>query len=285
MTMKAQSASGAVLSLASTPLSIRLSNAIVSYVKYLAGRFGRCAWRPCTLTPGILCGRGRSTAGCYSCWPPPCWSPKLNRAATCWLAGCGFLGTMVPMIGLVQVGRQEMAYRYAYLPLLGIFIMVCWGLSEFAEDKHLPNILLPAISCIVIVGLGLVAHRQIGYWADNITLWTHTIEITAPNYVAQDDLGGALMSQHRHEEAIVHFREAAAIHPVDPISTFNIGFYEQWHGELEEAIEHYKKAIILTTSPSLKIQAWNNMGFAYRDLGNSEQARECFEAAKKLSAP
>ncbi len=193
---------------------------------------------------------------------------------------------MVPMIGLVQVGRQEMADRYAYLPLLGIFIMVCWGVSDFAEEKHLPErSVARAQLCCHRLALALIAHRQIGYWADNVTLWTHTIEITAPNYVAQDDLGGALMSQNRHEEAIVHFREAAAIHPVDPISNFNIGFYEQRHGDLEQAIEQYKKAIILTTSPSLKIQAWNNMGFAYRDLGNSEQARECFEAAKKLQGP
>ena len=115
-----------------------------------------------------------------------------------------------------------------------------------------PSVLLPALSSVVIVALALIAHRQIGYWADNITLWTHTIEITAPNYIAQDDLGGALMSQNRLEEAIVHFREAAAIHPVDPISTFNIGFYEQRHGDLEQAIEQYKKAIILTTSPSFE---------------------------------
>ena len=87
------------------------------------------------------------------------------------------------------------------------------------------------------------------------------------------------------DDAVVHFREAAAIHPVDPISAFNIGFYDQEHGNLYGAIEQYKKAIILTTSPSVKIQAWNDMGIAYRSLGNTQQARECFAAAKTLQGP
>jgi protein O-mannosyl-transferase len=141
---------------------------------------------------------------------------------------------------------------------------------------------LPAVGVAAVLALTVVARRQIGYWADNVTLWTHTIEITAPNYVAQDDLGGALMERKRMEDAIPHFRAAFVIHPVDPISALNIGFYEQQHGNLTEAIEWYKKAVILTTSPVTKSKALNNMGLAYRDLGNPEQARQSFDAAKKL---
>jgi protein O-mannosyl-transferase len=282
VTMKAQSASGAVLSLASSSLSMRLSNAIVSYVKYIEKACWPLRLAPMYPHPGNSLPAWQVYGGLLILLAITLLVAEAKRRRYLLVGWLWFLGTMVPMIGLVQVGRQEMADRYAYLPLLGIFIMVCWGISDFVEEKHLPKILLPALGCVVIIALTVVARRQIGYWADNITLWTHTIEITAPNYVAQDDLGGALMSQNRNDEAIVHFREAAAIHPVDPISTFNIGFYEQRHGDLELAIEQYKKAIVLTTSPTLKIQAWNNMGFAYRDLGNSEQARECFEAAKRL---
>jgi tetratricopeptide (TPR) repeat protein len=178
-----------------------------------------------------------------------------------------------------------MADRYAYLPLLGIFIMICWGVADFSADKHLPSILLPVASGAAIVALALVAYRQINYWSDNITLWTHTIAVTAPNYIAQDDLGGALLDRKRMDEAIGHFREAAEIHPVDPVSNFNIGFYDQQHGKLDEAITQYKKAIILTTSPSLKVKALNNMGLAYRDLGDPDKARACFTAAKAMQGP
>jgi protein O-GlcNAc transferase len=100
--------------------------------------------------------------------------------------------------------------------------------------------------------------------------------------VAQDNLGGSLMATGRLEQAIGHFREAAAIHPVDPISAFNIGYYEHEHGDYAAAIEQYKKAILLTTSPSVKMKAWDDMGRAYRSMGEPEQARQCFEAAQKL---
>jgi tetratricopeptide (TPR) repeat protein len=160
--------------------------------------------------------------------------------------------------------------------------MVCWGLADLAAEKHLPNAVLPATTVVVVAALSFIAYRQIGYWADNITLWTHTIEVTAPNYIAQDDLGGALMDEHRLEEAIPHFRLAAEIHPVDPVSNLNIGFYAQQHGDYNLAIEQYRKAILLPTSPTMKVKAWNNMGLAYRSLGDPDKARECFAAAKQI---
>ncbi len=142
--------------------------------------------------------------------------------------------------------------------------------ARCADEKGtraLPAALLPAVSIVVVLALSIVARRQIGYWADNVILWTHTIQVTPPNYVAQDNLGGALMAHKRLDDAIVHFREAAAIHPVDPISAFNIGFYDQEHGDFYGAIEQYKRAIILTTSPSVKIQAWNDMGIRLSHSG------------------
>jgi tetratricopeptide (TPR) repeat protein len=285
ITMKAQRSSGAVLSLAATPLPMRLSNAIVSYVKYI----GKALW-PINLVP-MYPHPGNSLRAwqVYGALLILLTMTILIAERTSrryllvgWL---WFLGTLVPMIGIVQVGRQAMADRYAYLPLLGIFIMVCWGIADWAENKHLPAALLPVASAIVITALAFVAHRQLGYWADNVTLWTHTIEVTTPNYIAQDDLGGALLDRKQLEEAIGHFRLAAEIHPVDPISNFNIGFYDQQHGDLSGAIIQYEKAIILTTSPSLKIKALTNMGLAYRDLGDPDKARECFHAAKTMQGP
>lgn len=285
MTMKAQRAGGAVISLASSPLAVRLSNAIVSYVKYIENALWPMRLAPMYPHPGDSLRAWQVYGGLLILLAITMFAAERRSRRYLLVGWLWFLGTMVPMIGLVQVGRQAMADRYAYLPLLGIFIMVCWGVADYVQEKHLPAASLPAASCVVILALAVIAHRQIGYWADNVTLWTHTIEVTAPNYVAQDDLGGALMTENRLEEAIGHFREAAAIHPVDPISNFNIGFYDQRHGDLQNAIEQYKKAIILTTSPSLKIQALNNMGLAYRDLGNADKARECFEAAKRMQGP
>jgi protein O-mannosyl-transferase len=285
MTMKAQGASGAVLSLAATPLSMRLSNAIVSYVKYIAKALWPVNLAPMYPHPGDSLRAWQVYGGLLVLLMITMLIAERTSRRYLIVGWLWFLGTMVPMIGIVQVGRQALADRYAYLPLLGIFIMICWGVADLSKEKHLPSALLPVASGVAIIALALAAHRQIGYWADNITLWTHTIEVTAPNYIAQDDLGGALMDRKRMEEAIGHFREAAEIHPVDPVSNFNIGFYDQQHGNLEEAITQYKKAIILTTSPSLKVKALTNMGLAYRDLGDPDKARECFDAAKAMQGP
>jgi protein O-mannosyl-transferase len=285
MTMKAQRSSGAVLSLAATPLSIRLSNAIVSYVKYIGKAFWPINLAPMYPHPGDSLRAWQVYGALLILLTITMLIAERTSRRYLLVGWLWFLGTMVPMIGIVQVGRQALADRYAYLPLLGIFIMICWGVADWVEETHLPSALLPVASAVVIVALAFVARRQIGYWSDNITLWTHTIEVTTPNYIAQDDLGGALLDRKRMDEAIGHFREAAEIHPVDPVSNFNIGFYDQQHGDLDEAILQYKKAIILTTSSSLKIKALTNMGLAYRDLGDPDKARECFDAAKAMQGP
>jgi hypothetical protein len=282
LTMKAQRASGAVLSFDSTPLSIRLSNGIVSYVKYVLKMFWPVRLAPMYPHPGDSLRAWQVYGALLILLTITFYVLEYRRGRYLLVGWLWFLGTLVPMIGLIQVGRQGMADRYAYLPLLGIFIMVCWGVADWASEKHLPAAVLPAVSAAIIVMLSLVTHWQIGYWADNVLLWTHTIEVTPPNYVAQDNLAGSLMARDRLEDAIVHFREAAAIHPIDPISAFNIGFYEHQHGNYSAAIEQYKKAILLTTSPSVKIKAWDDMGRAYRALGDTTEARECFDAARRL---
>ncbi len=107
-----------------------------------------------------------------------------------------FLGTMVPMIGLVQVGRQAMADRYAYLPLLGIFIMMCWGVSDYAQQKHLPTRFVARRSAVLVI-IGAWGSWPIGRSATGPTTspcGRTPSQVTAPNYIAQDDLGGALMS-------------------------------------------------------------------------------------------
>jgi hypothetical protein len=282
ITMKAQGSSGAVLSLDASPLSARFSNALVSYVKYLMKAFWPTRLAPMYPYPAAGLRAWEVFGALLVLLAITVFVVRHRRRRYLLIGWLWFLGTLVPMIGLVQVGRQAMADRYAYLPLVGIFIMVCWGVSDWAEEKRLPAALLPAVSVAVLLALSLTAWRQIGYWADNVTLWTHTVEVTPPNYVAQDNLGAALMANQRLEEAIVHFRQAAAIRSVDPFSTFNIGFYEHTHGDLRGAIEQYKKAIVLSTSTELKARAWDNMGRAYRSLGEAGQAQACFDKAREL---
>jgi protein O-mannosyl-transferase len=196
-----------------------------------------------------------------------------------------FLGTLVPMLGLEGVGyqgKQGIADRYAYLPFIGLFIMVCWGVADWAEQKRLPAAVLRAVCVAVLVALGVVAYRQVGYWQDNVTLWSHAVQVTDGNFLAENNLGKALVSEGRADEAVAHFYKAVAIYPADPVGNLNIGIYEQTRGNFSAAIERYKKTINLTHDPELKAAAWIKMATAYRQLGDVEDAQQSQDAATKL---
>ncbi len=196
-----------------------------------------------------------------------------------------FLGTMVPMIGLEGVGyqgMQGMADRYAYLPFIGLFIMVCWSISEWAEQRHISTAWLTGLSFAVLLGLTALSYRQIGYWSDSATLWSHTLQVTNRNWLAENNLGKILVSQGRVGEGVSHFLKATEIYPADPVSNMNIATYEQQRGNLPEAIDRYKKALSSSHDVSLRLAALNNMGRAYSDLGDTAHAQECLAAAERL---
>jgi hypothetical protein len=167
MTMKAQSAAGAVLTLGAVPLSLRLSNAIVAYLKYIQKVFWPVKLAPMYPHPANLLRAWQVYTALFVLLAITTivWEQRRRRYPVVgWL---WFLGTMVPMIGLVQVGRQAMADRYAYLPLIGIFIMICWGIADWLEQRRAARVLLPAAGVLAVVVLAVVARHQIGYWADN----------------------------------------------------------------------------------------------------------------------
>jgi tetratricopeptide (TPR) repeat protein len=193
-----------------------------------------------------------------------------------------FLGTMVPTIGIIQVGRQALADRYAYQSFLGLFIMVCWGLADWTKRKRLPAALLPGISVAVLLALTVVTYRQIGYWDDNLAMWTRAIQVTRNNWVAEDMAAGLLTSQGHSAEAMAHYRAAAAIAPNDPISNLVIAIYEQQHGNAQRALQLYKVVLTQMDDPLEQAKVYQNMAVAYRDLGDHEKFVECARMMTKL---
>lgn len=282
ITLQAQSAGGAVRSAVEYSFLVRLSNALVAYAAYL----WKAIW-PVHLA-AMYPHPGDSLPG---------WQIAVSAfvlAALTALALMGrkhrylpvgwfwFLGTLVPMIGLVQVGSQAMADRYAYLPLIGIFFAAVWGIADWAATRQITPRTLAVPAIAAILALGILTYRQVSYWHDSETLWTHALQVTRRNYIAEDSLGGALAGQGRVEEAIQHFRAAAEINPRDPFSHLNTGTYELQHGNLQAAIEHYQAVVRYTTSPALLTSAHAYMGTAYRKLGEAAPARENFQAALQL---
>jgi len=282
ITMEAQQAAGAMHTVKNSfPLSIRLGNAIVCYARYL----GKAFW-PSRLAliyphPGTSLRAWEVLAALVLLLAVTALVLRERRRRYLLVGWFWFLGTMVPMIGLVQVGEQAMADRYAYLPFIGLFIIVCWGVANWAGQRKVSAAVLAGASVVVLVALSVVAYRQLGYWRDNVILWTHIIEVTPPNYIAQDDLGGALLNTGQLEEAMKHFHAAAEIYPLDPFSNLNLAIYAQQQGDPQQAIARSETVLSRTPSPRMRSKAYTTMGLAYRDLGDYAKSQEYLEAAQR----
>ena len=254
------------------PFLLRVEYALVSYVQYI----GKALW-PSRLSPF---------------YPHPDAVPlRQAAAALVFLAAATvavfvgrhsrpyllvgwlwFLGTLVPMLGLEGVGyqgKQGIADRYAYLPFVGLFIMASWGIAEFAERRHLAARLLSGVSIAVLVALGVVTYRQISYWKDNVTLWSHALAVTDGNFLAENNLGKALLQQGHFEEGVAHFYKAAAIYPDDPVSNLNVGIYEQKKGNYGAAIERYRTTLSSTRDPELRAAALKYMTAAQQSQSSA----------------
>jgi protein O-mannosyl-transferase len=193
-----------------------------------------------------------------------------------------FLGTMVPVIGLVQVGEQGMADRYAYIPFVGLFFAVVWGIAEWARARDIPK-LYPAIFCaIVILGFCVSTEVQIGYWRNTVSLWTHALTINDRNTMAHDSLGAEFINQGRIPEAILHLQASAAIDPSDAFSQLDLGICDKRQGHPQAAAEHYRAALRLSTDASLRASAFGNLGSIYRSAGDFSQAQQSYESALSL---
>jgi len=262
-------------------LGLRLGNAALSYVKYL----GKAFW-PVNLAivyPHL--GPGISILGAvlsaFAIGAVSILALIFRRRRPFLVGWFWFLGTLVPMIGLVDIGVHAMADRYAYIPLLGIFVIVSWGAADLIKRWHVPTAVAAAGTVAILLALGIALHRQVSFWSDNVTLWTHTLEITEANFTAEDNLAGALITQGRVEEALPHLLRARALRPDDPQSALNVATYLQMHGKYQAALDGYARVVQLTKAPPFLATARANSGYAHLSLKQYGDAQLDFEAALK----
>jgi tetratricopeptide (TPR) repeat protein len=238
-----QRGGGAVAKLVDVPLGLRLCNAVVSYVTYLAKSF----W-PTQLT--VLYPYPRS----FPAWQVvgavalliaiSALALRTARKRPYLLVGwLWFLGTMVPMIGLVQVGNQAMADRYAYVPMIGLFIAVAWGARDLAQRWTHRTQVLWVSSVIVIAACAAVARAQVETWRDDVVLWTRAVDLTVDNALAHNNLGVALAATGRSDEAYPHFVEAVRIEPRFSDAHANLANQLTRQKRYAEASSHYRDAI------------------------------------------
>ena len=178
-----------------------------------------------------------------------------------------------------------MADRYAYQSFIGLFIMICWGVADWAQQRHLSKALVGSVSIAALIALTIVTYRQIGYWRDNLALWTRGAAVTSNNWVAEDMIGGILLNTGHREEAMPHYRRALAWNPTDAGSNLSVAIYEQQHGDLQDAIRHYRKSLIEMDDALERAKVYQNMAVAYRDMGDIDQSVDYLRAAARLRKP
>jgi Tfp pilus assembly protein PilF len=244
ITMFAQSHGGAVRTATEVPVAMRLSNALVSYAKYLLlmfwphdlavnyppGPTGIPAWQIIAAAV-VLTG---ITAFCLF---------QRNRRPYLIVGWLWFLGTLVPVIGLVQVGGQTMADRYFYIPSIGLFIVIAFGLADIAKRQRVSRALGATVAGGILLILAALTNAQIQRWRDSVTLFEHTLAVTSPNLPIEYSLGLALRRSSRYDEAVAHFEKALQLQPDDYNSLWNMGDIRSYQDRLPEATDYYQAAI------------------------------------------
>jgi protein O-mannosyl-transferase len=286
ITMLAQQEGGAMRSTEQFSFGVRLANAIHSYAMYLWKMIWPARLAPLYPHPGDSLAAWQVVVPVLLLIAISAVAIKLREKRYLLVGWLWFLGTLVPVIGLVQVGDAAMADRYAYIPLIGIFVMIAFGADDLAQHYQQKNkasfwLAVPAVA--ILIALALTTHRQIGYWQSNTDLWSHTLAVTQNNFIAEDNLGGALILAGKEDDAYAHFEAAALINPKDPMSRSDLGAYLQTHGQVRDAITQYEKVVELTSDAGLLAQTYANLGSAQRALGENELARKDFEQSLQFN--
>jgi tetratricopeptide (TPR) repeat protein len=176
-----------------------------------------------------------------------------------------------------------MADRYTYIPLLGIFVFSVWGVADMSEGRSRgQRVLVPAFSAVIVV-LVVLTFRQIGYWKSSYELWTHDLQVTGSNYVAEENLAISLADLGRDDEALPHFENAREIRPDDATALLNIGTSLSKHGLHQQAIQEFETVLRTSKQVPQRTAAYRGLGVAYSELGDRTQARANFMSAYQLS--
>lgn len=279
VTFYAQSGAEAVTSLDQMSFAVRISNAINSYVIYL----WKMVW-PLDLAvfypyPGqinLLMVLIHLLLIILITMVVIKYMRKFPYLATGWF---WYLVTLVPVIGIVHVGSQSMADRYTYIPLIGIFIMISWGISRLFDRWHLKKIVFATITAIVIPILILCSWIQVSYWKNSFSLFEHALNVTENNYVPHRNLALAYMNQGDYDNALLHCTEALELLPDYAEAYNNMGTILIKRGEISKAISIFNKAIQINQND---LYAYKYLGQIFINQGNNSEAIKILSKAIEI---
>ncbi len=266
----------------STTISVgaRVANALVAYGRYI----GKMLW------PAHLCVIYPHPGH----WPA--WQVALSAAlllaisiALLWLARrwqfclvgwLWFLGGLVPVIGLVQVGIQSMADRYMYVPIVGLFIVLVWGITELVPRGRRRTPVLAAGAACSLVICACFTSRQVGFWRNSLSLFQHAVEVEPDNYLAYHNIGFYRYGHGEIDEAMESYGKALAINPNYEDSLNNMGYCLAAQKKYSEAISYYERALRVRPNHA---EVHNNLGNALAEIGRPQEAIQHYQLALKAN--
>ncbi len=271
----------AVMTLQQHPLHLRIANALMSYDLYLAKTIWPWPLAVFYPLPNHLAWIRAMAAVAVAVLGVVSWLTwRARRPYPYLLVGwLWFLGTLVPVIGLVQVGSAAMADRYTYFPLVGIFIAIAFGLRDLVRRFHVPKIAVASAAALALVTCLALTENQLRYWRDSESLFAHAVAVTADNPNARVDYGVALEQQGRFPEALAEYREAVRIAPDNLQAQYNIGNLLDKMGQPEKARLELLKAVQLDPKSAASRDA---LGAVLVELGRFPEAMDQFTEALRL---
>jgi len=194
-----------------------------------------------------------------------------------------FIITLLPVIGFIQVGAQAMADRYAYVPFLGLFVAVVWLVADSAAHLRVSVPAIAALALLVLASYGYVSYRQIGYWRNSFTLFSHAVKVTSRNAIAEDNLGATLTAMGHPDLAEAHIEAAIGYMPRLSTAHYNYGVLLHTQGHLEQAVSQYRLALQYVSDTDEAARDHNNLGSALNQLGQPDAAVQEYSAAIKIN--
>ncbi|UCF42822.1 MAG: tetratricopeptide repeat protein [Planctomycetota bacterium] len=278
VTYAIQKSSGTVAPIELLPLNARIAGALVSYVSYIGKmiypthlavlyphRYASMPdWQP---SASFIILTLVSVATIYAA------RQRRRYLAVGWL---WYIGTLVPVIGLVQVGPQAMADRYTYLPSIGLCIILAFGAAELLARPAYRRIVLAVLAALTLAALLIGTRKQVRYWRNSLTLFKRTLAVTKDNYTMHNAFAFALSSQGKLDEAVSHYRKALDLIPYDAETHLRLADTLRLQGELNHAISHYRQAI--RNKPDYA-KAHNDLAYALRTQSRLDEAVSHFRQA------
>ena len=281
VTVMAQQEAGAISTLEIVPFKLRIANGLVSVVAYM----GKMIWpqdlavfypHPVSdlqIWKPVVAGLFLLILSTVALWV----AQRCRYVLVGWL---WYLGTLVPVLGLVQVGEQAMADRYTYVPLIGLFIVVVWGFADLVKGWRSRRWVVSVSAAVMVLALMAGSWLQVAHWKNSIKLFKHALDVTTNNYVAHYTLGNALALQGNLTGSVSHYNKALQIHPNFAEAHNNLGNALALQGNLTGAISHYNKALQINPDHA---EAHRNLAVGLDRQGRHQEAIQHYAEVLRIS--